>query len=156
MIALDITTNTKVITNTDEFKKSNNLIGIMKNFKHSKSSRRKMSDSHKGRVNVKDKEGNIFIVDVNDVRYTSGELISANITGRKLTDEHKKKISDFNTGRKASDSTREKISKKLTGRNNTSCKNVYIYNNKDDLVIYQNALEGSVWLFCTFSSVVWW
>lgn len=48
----------------------------------------------KGMVNVRDKDGNTFKVPTTDERYLSGELVSAN-KGRKLSDEHKKKLSEI-------------------------------------------------------------
>jgi len=44
-----------------------------------------------GHVTVKDKDGNMYYVSVNDPRYKSGELIHMNV-GRKLTAEAKKKF----------------------------------------------------------------
>lgn len=48
----------------------------------------------KGMVNVKDKYGNKLKVSTSDERYISGELVSAN-KGRKLSEEHKKKLSEI-------------------------------------------------------------
>lgn len=48
----------------------------------------------KGMVNVRDDDGNTFKVPTTDERYLSGELVSAN-KGRKLSEEHKKKLSEI-------------------------------------------------------------
>lgn len=53
----------------------------------------------KGMVNVKDKDGNIYRVSILDKRYLSGEFVGVN-KGRKLSDEHKKKLSESLKGKK--------------------------------------------------------
>jgi len=61
-----------------------------------------------GLVSVKDKDGNVFSVSITDPRHISGELKHIN-HGRKLSDEHKEKISKGGKGLKRSDDTKNKI-----------------------------------------------
>jgi len=61
--------------------------------KHAESSKQLMSNYHKNKVGVKDKKGNFFKVDKDDTRLKSGEFVGTT-KGTKLTEEHKKKISE--------------------------------------------------------------
>jgi hypothetical protein len=67
----------------------------------------------KGKAIVKDNDGNILCVDINDERYLNGELVSIN-KGRKFTEEHKKKISWL--GKSHTQESREKMSKSQKGK----------------------------------------
>jgi hypothetical protein len=81
----------------------------------------------KGKAVVKDKEGNILCVDVNDSRYLNGELISIH-KGKKFTDEHKAKISW--KGKKHTEETKQKIKNANKGKrlgNKYSAKKLYQY-----------------------------
>lgn len=68
-----------------------------------------------GRASVKDKDGNTFLVNVDDPRYLSGELVGVS-KGNKMSEEFCQKISNANKGRDVSDEHRENLSKALTGK----------------------------------------
>lgn len=70
--------------NPERYKTNSSLIG---------------SEWRKGRVSVKDKEGNTMSVSLDDPRYISGELVGVT-KGVKLSDSHKSKISSRLKGRK--------------------------------------------------------
>ena len=72
------------------------------------------SDYHThGKVVVKDEDGKVFCVKLNDKRYISGELMPV-CKGRTLTAEHKSKISW--KGKKHTEETKSKISKSQKGK----------------------------------------
>lgn len=56
--------------------------------------RKSMLGKNKGKITVKDKQGNIFHASKDDPRWISGELVGAtkNTPRPKLTEEHKKKV----------------------------------------------------------------
>lgn len=64
-----------------------------KSHKHSDVSIEKMRSVNKGKVTVKDLNGNLFRVDVTDERIKTGELVNAYL-GKKMSDEFKRKISE--------------------------------------------------------------
>lgn len=80
----------------------------------SEETRKKMS----GKVVVKDKNGNIFKVSVNDPRYLNGEL-QCYAKGRKLSPEQCLNISIRNRGKKRSDEHKLKMSINSTGEKNS-------------------------------------
>lgn len=65
--------------------------------KHSEQAIEKMRDSAKGKVNVKDKDGNNFRVDCNDMRIESGELTLV-WKGKTHKFSSKQKISEYKRG----------------------------------------------------------
>ena len=68
-----------------------------------------------GRASVKDKDGNTFLVNTDDPRYLSGELVGVS-KGNKMSKEFCQKISNANKGRDVSDEHRANLSKALTGK----------------------------------------
>lgn len=72
--------NTYYISNKDERYLSGDLVGVNKGTTRSYKTKKKISNSLMGKkknlVGVKDKNGNVFQVDLKDPRYLSGELIS--------------------------------------------------------------------------------
>lgn len=68
-----------------------------------------------GRATVKDKDGNIFLVNVDDPRYLSGELVGVS-KGNKMSEEFCQKISNANKGYIPSNEHRRKISEALIGK----------------------------------------
>lgn len=83
---------------------------------HTDEVKEKLSNINIGKVNVKDKDGNVFKVDKNDERYLSGELVVES------------------KGRKWSKEARNKAKGRHSGNNNPKAKRVLIYNDKDELL----------------------
>lgn len=81
----------------------------------------------KGKAVVKDKDGNVFCVELTDSRYASGELVSVS-KGKKFTEEHKAKISF--KGKKHSEETKRKMSEARKGKklnHKSRAKKIYQY-----------------------------
>lgn len=77
----------------------------------------KSKGKNKGKIPVKDIDGNRFTVTADDPRYISGELQHTS-TGRNHSDATKKKIGEKASGRVLSDSTKERISNSTLGEKN--------------------------------------
>ena len=87
-----------------------------------------------GMVVVRDKDGNIFQVSIDDERYLSGDLVH-NMVGKKLTNEHKQNISKASSGEKNGfyDKTQSEYCK-------NSVSNIY----EIDGIIYRSRKEVSI------------
>lgn len=86
--------------------------------KHIEIVKKTSSKANKNKVDVIDENGNIFKIFKDDIRYTSGELVSHH-KGKKVSKETRNKISETLSGRKNgphTEETKEKISKANKGR----------------------------------------
>jgi len=77
----------------------------------------KSKGKNKGKIPVRDINGNQFTVTADDPRYISGELQHTS-TGRNHSEVAKKKIRNKAQGRAISDNTKEKISNSTSGEKN--------------------------------------
>jgi len=93
---------------TNEYRKANGfklIPGKPKGSKESDSVRKKKSDTRKGKVTAEDHDGRRFLIDKNDPRLLTGELINCNAKsgsknkGRKHSIEAKQLMSDFRKGK---------------------------------------------------------
>lgn len=73
------------------------------------------SNRMKDKVAVKDKDENFYLVETTDPRYISGELVPI-ATGREVSEETRKKISESNKNKVVSPETRKKMSQSRIGR----------------------------------------
>lgn len=112
---IDITTNEKKLVSLDEFENNDKYISVFKN-----------------KVNVKDKTGKMFRVDINDPRYLSGELKPI-WSGKKHKPETKEKWKE----------TYKKI-KHQQGEKNSQFGTCWIHNNKENKKIKKEELENYI------------
>jgi len=97
--------NTRTLGLTNEKRKElgySLITGKPKGSKECEETKRKKSETRKGKTTVKDKDGNCFLVECNDERFKSGEFVSV--------------YKGINIGRKHSDETRNKLSLSRIGK----------------------------------------